>query len=395
MRNVKLSKSGYNKLKSYSTELKVSDLEDSVKSFLPGEWVIYFYEHEFFSGFINPMIDEKFPVGQVLSQISKNDSLSFSPEVFISNKIVKALNRRKVFNGYDQGSRLFYGIKDGLPGLIVDAFQNICLIQINSAGVDRYRDEIKCELEKLLDKPCVLFDNKKYREKENLPIYESELSEDIKVMENELRYFLKKEVVQKIGFYYDHRENRRNLQRLIHDLNLPLSQGVDLFCYAGAWGINALNAGVKHMDFVDQGDFDGTVMTNLKLNNFEGRGKFFRDNVFKFLDEAAQNNIKYDLILSDPPAFTKSISQKKEAIEGYQKLHRKVFKIASRGSICCFSSCTHYVDHHEFIQTIVDAGKKENKSIQLLYSGIQGWDHAISTLDEKASYIKSYFYYVE
>src|SRR5690606_32701160 len=159
--------------------------------------------------------------------------------------------------------------------------------------------------------------------------------------------------------------------------------------------ISALKAGVKKVSFVDQGDFAEEVNCTLKLNGFEGQGEYLRSDVFKFLDESIKTRRKFDLVLCDPPAFAKSAQQKSQALEGYSKLHRKVFKLLSSGSIVAFSSCTHYVSHEEFQKNIQDASFKENRKIQLIYSGMQGFDHPVTSLYERSNYIKSYFYIVE
>ncbi len=106
------------------------------------------------------------------------------------------------------------------------------------------------------------------------------------------------------------------------------------------------------------------------------------------------NNL-FDLVLCDPPAFAKSQPQKDQALEGYSKLHRKVLKASRPGAMLAFSSCTHYVSHEEFQKNILDAAMKENKKLQLIYSGMQGWDHPVPSLMDKSNYIKSYFYLME
>jgi 23S rRNA (cytosine1962-C5)-methyltransferase len=178
-------------------------------------------------------------------------------------------------------------------------------------------------------------------------------------------------------------------------MNTKYKTGVDLFCYVGAWGISALKSGLEHCHFVDQGDFTIEVNESLNLNNMSNRGHFHRMDVFKYLDEEIKRQNKFDLILSDPPAFAKSALQKTQALEGYTKLHRKVMKVASSGALVAFSSCTHYVSHDEFQKNIIDAARKENRSMQLIYAGIQGFDHPISSLSDRSNYIKSYFYIVE
>ncbi len=395
MRLITLNKTGLNKLRSHHKELKQVDLQDSIKPLTPGEWIILTSGEEFWVGFVNPLIEEKFACVQILQSLKKNETASFSPENFVVHAIEAADKKRKNFLGYTDGCRLFYGSSDGLPGLIIDTFQGTAIIQVNTAGVDKFRDLIKDTVSRLINGKAYLLDNPKYREKEFLPTFENETVPALAIKENGISYHLRPEVLQKVGFYYDHRENRIQLQSLLGRLNKKLNHGIDLFCYAGAWGLNALKANVQNVDFVDQGDFDIEIKNGLEKNNFAGRGHYHRMDVFKFLDQCISQNKQYDLILCDPPAFAKSHLQKDQALEGYSKLHRKVFKIAQSGAVLAFSSCTHYVSHSEFEKNINEAAAKENKKIQLLYCGLQGWDHPISRMDDRSNYIKSYFYLME
>lgn len=396
MRSLVLSKSGINKFRSHQFELKASDFEDSIKSLPPGEWcLMQIGPGEVGVGFVNPLIDDKYTCAQVVSKIPIDEIKTFSVEKFIAGKIIKAHAKRKRISGYEKNSRLFYGVSDGLPGLIIDQFENAGIIQINTAGIDRYREEIKKVVSALMDSPAYFLDNSKYREKESLPTYTVETLPDLNVLENGLKYKIRSEVLQKVGFYYDHRENRYQLMNMISRMTSKPVLGVDLFSYAGAWGMSALKAGVKEVHFVDQGNFNVEVEGALKLNGFEKQGTFHRSDVFKYLDESIQKSIKFDLILCDPPAFAKSMLQKAQALEGYSKLHRKVFKCLASGGLVAFSSCTHYVGHDEFQKNILEAANKENKKIQLIYSGFQGLDHPVTSLEDRSNYIKSYFYIVE
>lgn len=396
MRSLALSKSGINKFRSHQFELKVSDFEDSIKPIPPGEWCFFkISPTEHAIGFVNSLIDEKYSCAQILGKLSAEEIKTFNPETFVVEKIRHAYKKRTQFKGYERSARIFYGMSDGLPGLIIDSFTNASIIQINTAGVDRYRDLIKKTVSELMDTQAYLLDNPKYREKESLPTFATETLPELHVEENGLKYTIRSEVLQKVGFYYDHRENRHQLMQILSRLSKKPVKGIDLFSYAGAWGMSALKSGVNEVHFVDQGDFEAEVNEALKLNEFSGKGKFFRDDVFKFLDEAVQKNQKYDLILCDPPAFAKSALQKPQALEGYSKLHRRVLKSVLPGGVVAFSSCTHYVSHEEFQKNVLDAATKENKKIQLIYSGMQGFDHPVTSLDDRSNYIKSYFYIVE
>ena len=397
MRSLLLAKNGLNKIRAQHKELKQADLEDSIKSVPPGEWCLLKHPDStsVWICFINSMIEEKFNSIQVLSSADPKALADFTPANFIVQKLKYAFEKRQRFSGYEKGSRIFYGASDGLPGLIIDQFLNKAIIQINTAGVDKHRNLIKETIDTLIGGTSYFLDNAKYREKEFLPTFETPALPDLAIEENGIKYSLRSEVLQKVGFYYDHRENRQQLMQILARLNRKFEHATDLFCYAGAWGLVALKAGVKEVSFVDQGDFTTEIDTALNLNEFKGRGSFYRSDVFKFLDDAIAKNNLFDLVLCDPPAFAKSQSQKDQALEGYSKLHRKVLKASRPGAMLAFSSCTHYVSHEEFQKNILDAAMKENKKLQLIYSGMQGWDHPVPSLMDKSNYIKSYFYLME
>ena len=228
-----------------------------------------------------------------------------------------------------------------------------------------------------------------------LPVFESSANEPdmIQIKENNLLYEVSKKNKQKIGYYYDHRENRYRATKLISYLKRKEIKGLDLFCYIGSWGMNLLSSGVSHVDFVDQGNFAIELDRNLVLNKFEGKGDFHRASVFEYLKQNKAS--RYDIICSDPPAFCKSKKDKRKAIDGYHKLHKLCLDLLNPNSIFLACSCTHYVDHSEFQQTVIQAAKQSKRKIQLLDIGIQGYDHPIESTDDKESYLKYYAYYVE
>lgn len=389
MREIRLTKSGEQKLRSHQFELKSQDAGDSLRSFQPGEWVRIRSAEKSYLGFVNPMLEEQPGAIQVL------ETEALEPESFITDQIKRAHDGRSFDPSYLEGCRGFYGQADGLPGLIADVFVNTVLVQINTAGLDRYRDLIQKTFASVWGRDAHLLDNEKYREKEGLPRFPQSSLPEIEVSEHGLRFRLAACVIQKVGFYYDHRENRLQLQNLLRRSPRTFESGLDLFCYAGAWGLAALTGGVKHVDFVDQGDLSHEVSRALELNGFTGKGDFHRGDVFRFLDDASTAKKPYDLILCDPPAFAKSAHQKRAAIEGYSKLHRKVLKILAPGGIVVFSSCTHYVTPEEFQKTVLEASYKEGRKLRLLHCGQQGWDHPTSATFDRSNYIKSFFYRLE
>jgi 23S rRNA (cytosine1962-C5)-methyltransferase len=349
---------------------------------------------------MNPHADTYFHI-KILKQValdwkSTDDDNTVALQT-IKEALKKAIDKRNIFLEYKNGARLVYGNSDSLPGLIVDMYEKYILIQINTAGLDRFRIEIKNYFSEIYpSKKSILFDNNEYRKHEVLPTYEPELIDsDLEIVENNLKYKIKKEVIQKIGYYYDHRENREKLFNKIIKMNIEKESGLDLFSYVGSWGLHLLKADVGHVDFVDQANMESNIETNLELNGYKGRGHFFRKDVFKHLDELIANNKTYNIVVSDPPAFTKSEKNKATAIQGYEKLHSKALKIVRNKGLLVVASCTHYVDLNELDVTVQNAAAKNNVSVQLLDIGLQGHDHPIQSLKDKSFYIKYLLYLVQ
>jgi len=363
------------------------DLDQSIKSCTPGEWIKIKIGSFETIGFVNPYIQD-FGNVTILKTIEKE------PEKYIRNTILASISKRKLFSY--SGERLIYGFSDGLPGLVVDSYKECSLAQVSSAGLDRYREEIKQILESETGKKFYFLDNKKYREKEGLPFFENDnLPETIKISDLGIEYELKKHVLQKVGYYYDHRENRLKLENTIKRFDKEFTKGLDLFCYIGSWGMHMLRAGVQNVDFVDQGNMAEIIQNNLALNNFDSDNKFFREDVFAFLDQKIKEDLKYDVIVCDPPSFTKSSKNKNAALSGYEKLYLKSLKILNKNSILVAASCTQYISIEELDKVVVKSAIREGRKIQVMDIGLSSWDHPVSSLSSKSNYIKYICYFVE
>ena len=382
-------------------ELSSSDVEEIPKGLIPGEWVFLAdaLVQKKFIAYVNPHAEIFYKI-KILKNIDwafKSSLLeSEMAKVVIGELLEKAIKKRDIFLDYNNGARLVYGLSDSLPGLIVDKYKKYILIQVNTAGLDRFRDLIREVLEKYHPEHLVRFyDNEEYRKAEVLPTHNrEEVEEDLDVVENDICYKIPKAIMQKIGYYYDHRENRSRIKSLVKRLDIKKETGLDLFSYVGSWGMHLLSAGVGFVDFVDQGQMQKAIETNLDLNRFSNRGQFTRMDVFKYLDMALNENKKFDIIVSDPPAFTKSEKNKAMALQGYEKLHLKAMKILNHQSLFVVASCTHYVNYEELDKTVQSAALKNGQKIQLLDLGGQGFDHPMTGLQDKSFYIKYLVYYV-
>ncbi|AYF43155.1 S-adenosylmethionine-dependent methyltransferase [Halobacteriovorax sp. BALOs_7] len=368
--------------------LSGNDIEDSLKSYRPGEWCFFEFNKAKYIGFVNPNSSRKKNI--CVYKYSQDDPLSL-----IKNLIKNAVSYRKEI-GYALDSRLIYGEADGLPGVIVDSYENCAIVQINSAGMDQFRNDIKTYLNELIDKDVLLLDNETYRKIEELPTFKKDdLPEVISVTENGFKYKIDRELMQKVGYYYDHRENRRKFEELTIRTGQSFKKGLDLFTYVGSWGLHLLRANVSKVDFVDQANMQGVVDEHLSLNNFSGKGTFIRSDVFKFLDGAINSGNEYDIIVCDPPAFSKNYKDKKAALKGYEKLYNKIFQIIENGGLLAAASCTQNISMSELDQCVLKAANKIGVSVKLIDTGIQGLDHPISNLDSRSNYIKYLAYKVD
>jgi 23S rRNA (cytosine1962-C5)-methyltransferase len=391
-----LTKEGSLKLKRKEKALYKKDFTDLTRSYLPGEWCIFFNERtkEHYAGFINLHVKENWPLAFMVHELGTDKN--YSPWEIIQSKINKAIDYRKLFH-FQNNCRLVYGENDDLPGLVIDEFENLILIQVNTAGLDQYRNNIKNLLQsKFSSKKIYLLDQPSYRQAECLPTFEEPiLDETLLIIENGLKLEVSSEVLQKVGYYFDHRVNRQKVFEFLRQSNFNKSMGLDLFSYVGSWGLHLLKAGVEQVHFVDQGNFETSVLKNAALNHFEGRARFSRDDCFKFLDQCETNKQFFDVICSDPPAFTKNASGKMKALEGYTKLHTKVLKCLNVNSLAIIGSCTHYVSLVELDQTMQEAASRVGREIRLLDLGLQGPDHPIKSLNDKSNYIKYLLYFVK
>jgi 23S rRNA (cytosine1962-C5)-methyltransferase len=388
LRAIELNKQGAARLSLGKCDFYEKDIIDSIKSFQPGEWILINQEYV---GFLNPFVQSG-PILRVIRKLKKDEG-TIDPPCELISLLEDCYLHRTQFDSY-KNYRLCYGDSDRIPGLIIDVFENCVLIQVNTAGVDKFRNEIEVFLkEKYKSKEIVFFDNKKYRENEVLPIYESTFNSDVKVFENDFKYEISNSTIQKVGYYFDHRENRLKLESFLKRMG-PLSRGMDLFCYTGSWGLHMLRGNVKEVEFVDQANMTDNISRVLEDNDLSGRGSFVRRDVFSHLDLSIQNHERFDIIVNDPPAFSKSEKNVHKALGGYEKLHFKALQLINNKGLYVAASCTHGVSLLDLDKTVDKAARRLGKRIVMLDTGVQGFDHPFTSFESKSFYIKYLLYQV-
>lgn len=398
MKTIILNREVQNLFYQKQLQLKADWCEVKVRP-IAGEWVLFLSSHDSYLGYANTMIER--PSFYIVERVTKDKLPEYlkENEEAVAKRVLKkllenAINYRMNILPYGENARMVYGSADFLPGLIVDAYLNVVMVQINTAGIDRFRDLIKdLLLSRFPNKEIYFLDNENQRKKEQLPQYPiSQRAKVLHVIDGRLELEISSNAWQKNGYYYDHRDNRQRFYQKLTELKLDLNNGLDLFCYLGSWGITALKAGVKNCDFVDQANLGTELDVNLQKNHLIGRGVFHHGDVFAFLDHKIREKALYDVVVSDPPSFAKSLDKKPQAIQGYKKLHKKVFQVLRPNSVVCFASCTHYVTPQEFESTILDAAISEKRHLKLIDTGLQALDHPFVNFNDKSYYLKYFVY---
>ena len=296
--------------------------------------------------------------------------------------------------------RLIHGEGDGLPGLIIDYYDGVCVMQAHSVGMFRAKGAI-CEalksvfgpsLKAVYDKSSGTAPFKAGLDLVDGYLYRSESFSDDEqvVLENGHRFFVNWTEGQKTGFFLDQRENRALVGKYSRGRNV-----LNLFCYTGGFSVYALGAGAVHVDSVDSSrKAVDMVERNMSLNGFEpSRHTGYCADAIEFLRNVPED--KYDLMIVDPPAFAKHRGALNNALRAYQRLNAAaISKVASGGLIFTFS-CSQVVDKEAFALAVFSAAAQTGRSVRILDRLNQPADHAVNIYHPEGEYLKGLLLYVE
>ena len=296
--------------------------------------------------------------------------------------------------------RLIHGEGDGLPGLIIDYYDGVCVMQAHSVGMFRAKRAI-CEalksvfgpsLKAVYDKSSGTAPFKAGLDLVDGYLYRSESFSDDEqvVLENGHRFFVNWTEGQKTGFFLDQRENRALVGKYSRGRNV-----LNLFCYTGGFSVYALGAGAVHVDSVDSSrKAVDMVERNMSLNGFEpSRHTGYCADAIEFLRNVPED--KYDLMIVDPPAFAKHRGALNNALRAYQRLNAAaISKVASGGLVFTFS-CSQVVDKEAFALAVFSAAAQTGRSVRILDRLNQPADHAVNIYHPEGEYLKGLLLYVE
>lgn len=320
-------------------------------------------------------------------------------EAFLEMRVRDAWEYRK--KTVDTSScRVIFGEADFLPGLVVDKFSDVLVVQSLALGIDRMKETIVALLKKVLQEDGVSVrgvyerSDAKVREQEGMERAKGFIGEpfdtEVEIVENGVHYLVDVKDGQKTGFFLDQKYNRLAIQRLCRDARV-----LDCFTHTGSFALNAGIAGVREVTGVDASELGvEQAGKNAKLNHLEDRVKFICEDVFELLPRLEEQGEKYDVVILDPPAFTKSRNSVKNAVKGYREINRRAMKLVKDGGYLATCSCSHFMTYELFTKTIHQAAQNVHKRLRQVEYRTQAPDHPILWAAEESYYLKFYIFQV-
>jgi 23S rRNA (cytosine1962-C5)-methyltransferase len=286
--------------------------------------------------------------------------------------------------------RLVYGDSDLLPGLVVDRFFDILVVQLASAAMERHKDEVLAALIQVLKPSGILLKNDSAaRDAEGLERYVDTafgvVPEWVALEENGVKFEAPVIEGQKTGWFYDHRMNRARLAPYVKGKRV-----LDLFSYIGGWGVQAAAFGATEVMCVDASAFalDG-VERNAALNGLSEQVACVEGDVFAALKELKSAEERFDVVIADPPAFIKRKKDLKNGEAAYRRLNEAAMRLLNKDGILVSASCSMHLPEDDLQNILLTSARHLDRNIQLLERGAQGPDHPVHPAIVETRYIKS------
>ncbi|OUN23103.1 rRNA large subunit methyltransferase I [Flavonifractor sp. An82] len=320
-------------------------------------------------------------------------------EAFLEMRVRAAWQYRK--DTVDTSScRIIFGEADFLPGLVVDKFSDVLVVESLALGIDRMKKTILDILVKVLAEDGIAIrgiyerSDAKVRLKEGMERVKGFLSEPfdpvVEIVENGVRYLVDVAEGQKTGFFLDQKYNRLAIQ--------PLAKGgrvLDCFTHTGAFALNAAKGGAREVLGVDASQLGVDQATrNAELNGMSDRVRFECHDVFELLPALEKQGEKFDLVILDPPAFTKSRASVKKAVTGYREINLRGIKLVKNGGYLATCSCSHFMTPELLAKTIGEAARDARRRLRQVEYRTQAADHPVLWGADQSLYLKFYIFQV-
>lgn len=359
-----------------------SDIETVDGSYVPGDIVdVYSKRNKFLGrGYINPK-------SQIAIRMLTYDHEEINYG-FLYERIQAAWNYRKLIAD-PNSCRVVYAESDFLPALIVDKFSNYLVIQTLALGMDKFKSQIVDILNDII-KPEGIYERNDVpvRELEGLKQHKGFLSKEfntkIEMVENGIKFIVDVVNGQKTGYFLDQKENRAAIKPFVKDAKV-----LDCFSHTGSFALHAAYYGASSVLGIDISDHAVELATNnARINNLDANCQFKAANTFDILREFYDNGEKFDTIILDPPAFTKTRSAVEGAIRGYKEINLRAMKIINSGGFLITCSCSHHVDPELFMDILYNAAADARRKVRLVEYRSQAKDHPILLASEETEYLK-------
>ena len=319
---------------------------------------------------------------------------------FIEQRVRACVDYRK--HTVDMSScRLIFGEADFLPGIVIDKFSDVLVVESLALGIDRFKPLIVELLKQVLKEEGMPIRGAYERSDANVRLQEGmerfkgfigeEFDTKVSIVENGVKYMVDVKDGQKTGFFLDQKYNRAAIRPMCKDAKV-----LDCFTHTGSFALNAGMAGAKSVLGVDASELGVAQATeNAALNGLSDRVSFICEDVFELLPRLEKEGELFDVVILDPPAFTKSRNSIKNAVKGYREINLRAMKLVKNGGYLATCSCSHFMNPELFAKTIGEAAANVHKRLRQIEYKTQSPDHPILwSRDEESLYLKFYIFQV-
>ena len=336
------------------------------------------------------------PASLICIRILSRDEKDIIDQTWLKERINTALQLRQILDQQQHHCyRLIYAESDGLPGLVVDRYNDTLIVQISTAGMEVMREPIIRTLKEILDPECIILKNDhKTRDLEHLDSYvevvHGTAPAELEIIEGKARFTVPATDGQKTGWFYDQTDNRKLLAPYCNQKRV-----LDVCCYAGGWAIQAALHGATAVTAIDSSATAiGLTEQNASRNDVSDTLTTITGDAFDSLRGLIKKEQQFDTIVVDPPAF---IQRKKDATKGqeaYRRLNQLAMQLLGEDGILISCSCSYHLSRAELIQQCQRAARKLGKRLQILHHGYQSADHPIDPNTPESEYLKVIYFRV-
>ncbi len=367
----------------YSNEVDTN--RSPLNSFEIGQTITIYSHHNKIlgNGYINPH-------SLICARLISRDPQYHLDQSLLLQRLSSALSlRQRLFA--KPFYRLVYGESDGLPGLVVDRFGEIIVVQITTAGMERVREEIIAALTAILHPQAIVLRNDTAMRtleglESNIDVVQGQLPAEVLIEENQAHFYVSVLTGQKTGWFYDHRCNRARLQHYAQRQRV-----LDVFSYSGAWSIPAALAGAHQVWCIDSSQPAlELVNKNAVLNGVETKVSPILGDAFEQLKELHRAGEKFDLIILDPPAFIKRKKDQLAGEQAYRRINQLAMQLLNKEGILISASCSLHLPSQTLLDLLRTTSQQLDRGLQILEQGHQGPDHPIHPAIPETAYIKAF-----